>query len=74
MPFHSWLNAYVLTSAQQVIDILREKISVMGTQLIESKQRVADLELRQAEDVARGERRSENLRDLGMIVPVVCGA
>ena len=38
----------------------------MGSLLIESRQRVADLELRQAEGAARWDRRSETLRDLGM--------
>ncbi|KAF8901240.1 hypothetical protein CPB85DRAFT_1227967 [Mucidula mucida] len=51
-------------SAQQVIDIMRDKLQNMGSQLIESKQRVADLELRQLEDTARWTRRSDNLQEL----------
>ncbi|KAF9009320.1 hypothetical protein BDZ89DRAFT_964815 [Hymenopellis radicata] len=51
-------------SGQQVIDIMRDKLQNMGSQLIESKQRVADLELRQLEDAARWTRRSDGLQAL----------
>lgn len=54
------------TIAQQVIDMLREKLSTIGFQLIESKQKVADLELRQSNDSARWARRTDNFDELGM--------
>ncbi len=49
---------------------MRDKLQNMGSQLIESKQRVADLELRQLEDTARWTRRSDNLQELGKLYVV----
>ncbi|KAK0222163.1 hypothetical protein IW262DRAFT_961246 [Armillaria fumosa] len=51
-------------SSQQVNDILREKLHSLSAQLVESKQKIAELELRQFEEGARWSRRGETWQNL----------
>ncbi|KAG7444168.1 uncharacterized protein BT62DRAFT_901002, partial [Guyanagaster necrorhizus] len=51
-------------SSQQVNDILREKLHSLSAQLVESKQKIAELELRQFEEGARWSRRGETWQSL----------
>lgn len=51
-------------SSQQVNDILREKLHSLSAQLVESKQKIAELELRQFEEGVRWSRRGETWQNL----------
>ncbi|KIY62175.1 hypothetical protein CYLTODRAFT_475172 [Cylindrobasidium torrendii FP15055 ss-10] len=55
-------------NTQQVVDILRAKLESLGSELIEARKRVVDLELSQREDAVRWDKRTEKLQATGKLV------